>query len=254
MMSRIFYSTLMENELHKEFDDFHKAWVCVNQENYKLAAELYSEGLIKATTKYKEDDPRLCQIYIDYAYSLIQNCENFFTNEISLLSSHQQTNILEKQHAEDDLQVAWDLLEISRIVLAKESHLMSKIYFLLGEIQLLNNNFNDAILEYSNCISLLKPENSRYCESLYKIASCYEFAKDFDLANANLSKIIEICEINRSVLGDERVNSIIEEIKERMKNNNTRKCEENDVTEILSESSVDDRPVIDISRNIKKKQ
>lgn len=241
------------DDLNQIFPGLNTARICANKENHQMAAEIYSEILIEAAKNFKEDDPRLCRIYVEYASSLIINCEDFFTNELSLLANHKVVNSSEKQIIEDDLENAWNLLEIAKIVLAKEKVLLSKIYYLLGEILILNNNFLDAITEYKECLVLCEP-SKRHCDALLKIASCYEFLKMYEESNAHLNEILLIYEKNRSLVGDCKADEIIEEMKFRMGENLKKKKMDEDVTLQSTDDVIDDeKVVININANKKKK-
>ncbi|KAM0673029.1 hypothetical protein GVAV_003520 [Gurleya vavrai] len=251
----------MEQDLIKTFPNVLTARSCASQQNFEMAADIYSEILESAIQKYPEDSPIICIIYLEYASALINSCEIHFQNEISLISSYNAPKLSEKVEKEDDLIIAWEVLEISKNVFtaAKESEHLAQAYYLLAEIQLLNNEFLDALKDYTNAITELekikKEKTVRYCECLYKIAICNEFLKYFDESLVCLEKIKKIYENCEDELGFENKKVLMDDISEKIEEVKLRKEREEGkelekVEEIESKSEVDE-PVININ-NLKK--
>ncbi|KAM0684882.1 hypothetical protein COBT_003909, partial [Conglomerata obtusa] len=190
----------MDDELLKLFPEIQTARACSVQDNHELATEIYSEILTEASSSYEKDSQTLCLLYLEYAESLIKNCEEYFIKEISMISAYKAVTLSEKADKENDLVIAWDVLEIAKSVYiaSKQSFYLSRSYFLLAEIQLLNNNFLGAINDYTNAMEeLIKVKLQKsviYCECLYKIATCNEFMKYYDESVNCLRKMIDVYE------------------------------------------------------------
>lgn len=215
--------TFTREELEKTYPTLSKARICANQANYSMASDLYSEVLTELIAHFPQDTPELCRVYIDYAFSLVQNCVQFFTNEYLNLATHQASFSDKRKNTEDDLEIAWSVLEIARVVLAKDKLASMRIRYLLGEILLLNNNFNDAICEYTESMALSEIKGSKYCECLLKIASCHEFMKDYEEANVSLKKIVEVYEnMKEEGSADELIQTLLKDIHERIEFNGTK--------------------------------
>lgn len=211
-----------EDDLTQKYPNIQKARLCANQQNYSMASDLYSEVLNELSSAYPQDDINVCRIYIDYANSLICNCEKYFTEEYLNIVNHHTIVSHQRKSIEDDLEIAWNVLEIAKVVLQKDKLASIKIRFLLGEILLLNNHFNEAICEYTESMALSERQGTKYCECLLKIASCHEFMKNYAEANVSLKKITEIYEESKGEIEDERVVELLADLKERIEFNETK--------------------------------
>lgn len=208
-------------DLQSQFPDLQKARACANQDNHAMASDLFSDVLNALTAQHPQDDPAVCYIYIDYANSLVRNCTQFFTSEYLNIANHAGASH-GRRSIEDDLEIAWNVLEIAKVVLQKDRLASMKIRYLLGEILLLNNNFNDAVCEYTESMALSDKHGTKYCECLLKIASCHEFMKDYGEANVSLRKIVQVYEAAKSEIGEERVKGLVVDIQERIEFNETK--------------------------------
>ncbi|EJW02181.1 hypothetical protein EDEG_03377 [Edhazardia aedis USNM 41457] len=250
-----------EDEVFSKFPEIKEARLCANQQNYNLASELYSDFLNKLSEKgFKQDDPLMCYIYIEYASALIESAALFFVEELEMLANCKSTSASRKAEKEDDLEIAWNILEIAKLVFLEldDKENLLRIYFLLGEIQVLNNQFDDAIAEYNNCYEILiatsKSPTNKMSECLWKIATCYEFMKNYEEACKCLNKIIALYEKSKEELGD-KADQLIQEIKEKLEDFDhlaeIKKHKSQDKTPI--KPMIDDNVVIDINKFKKKK-
>lgn len=322
-------------DLYALFPDLKLARSLMQQSNFDVVAEVYSEILDSATIKcdtnldaasskqknkagkkpnknptslYERDSPLLCIIYLEYCEALIKSSENYFINEIRVISENKTMKSGERQSKEDDLEIAWDLLELCKSVFmmlqrvghattetfvaeapsekpkrgrkknfANNAHIkddngsdkssatnetcfvdlndqkyikecLAQAFFLLGEIQLLNNNFLGAIADYTNCMVELtdinKVETVKFCEALYKTATCNEFMKYYNEAIGYLNKMIEIYAINKE-LSDDKKDNLVNELKERIEEIKYKQGQEEGV-EVCEESKAKEEPMVDV--------
>ncbi|KAM0677396.1 hypothetical protein BDAP_002079 [Binucleata daphniae] len=239
-------------DLFNLFPDLRIARACFEQKNYEICCEIYSELLEKA--KESKNSPLLCVIYLEYCEALIRGCECYFIDEIRDISNSKVININKK---EDDLEIAWDLLELSRSVFMTKQDIgcrtnnikknngkcnknittndtkdivdlddnayitkcLAQSYFLLAEIQLLNNDFLGAISDYSNCMVELEKINNtktiKFCEALYKTATCNEFMNYYEEAIKLIHKMIGIYK-ECSELDDTKREVLVNELNDRI--------------------------------------
>ncbi|KAK6089856.1 hypothetical protein P3W45_001204 [Vairimorpha bombi] len=161
------------------------------QGDFENALEIYS----KILDTVNPDEETVPYLYINYANCLIKNSNQYFIEEIQNI--HSGFDLSERKDIEDDLENAWNMLEICRnsFVILKDDLSLGKTYFLLGEISLLNNEFRDSIRDYIECISIYKMINadiSEYGDVYMSIASSYEFLGDYDMALKYYQESIEV--------------------------------------------------------------
>ncbi|ELQ75904.1 Cell cycle-regulated histone H1-binding protein [Trachipleistophora hominis] len=129
-------------------------------------------------------------IYIEYAHCLIRNVNNYFQTLLLQLNAHQPSMLQKKEIYEEDLEIAWNVLEQARLFfkMKNDKHQLKKVYFLQGEIYLLNDQHADAVREFSEC--LLVEDEQFVCDgTVYKrIGDCYFFLGDRMMATTFYEK------------------------------------------------------------------
>lgn len=129
-------------------------------------------------------------IYIEYAHCLIKNVSNYFQTLLHCLNTHQPSILQKKEIYEEDLEIAWNVLEQARLYfkMKNDTHQLKKVYFLQGEIYLLNDQYADAIKEFSNCL-LVNDEQFVNDGTVYKrIGDSYFFLGDKAMATTFYEK------------------------------------------------------------------
>lgn len=173
------------------YDEIPLATQYFTQGEFENALEIYS----KILDTVNPDDETVPYLYLNYANCLIKNSNQYFIDEIQNI--HSGFDLSERKDIEDDLENAWNMLEICRssFVILKDDYSLGKTYFLLGEISLLNNEFRDSIRDYIECICIYKNINADICEygDVYmSMASAYEFLGDYDMAIEYYQNSIEV--------------------------------------------------------------
>lgn len=160
-----------EDQLILEFPSIVEARGYVERKQYEDALDIYSEILEEAKTRHDEISTFMCSIYLEYSSTLISSffASNF--DKLQRLANRQRVNLSED---DNDLEIAWELLELCRITYTKvnDIHNLNRTYFLLGELLLNDNKIEEALEEYNKCMI----DN----EVLYRKALCYEFLNKFD--------------------------------------------------------------------------
>lgn len=179
------------------------------QRNFEEAAEIYSEILIefdkndeenlnikrqktdkknpeniseKDSEKNISENSEKPSILIEYSHTLIKNAIAYYNSIISssfsqnILNTNNNLSILinKKEQIENDLEIAWSSLEQARIF-SGNFDFKAKIYFLQGEILLINENWQDAITCFSESIEniykyeeFMKKENNEKEKNIEK--------------------------------------------------------------------------------------
>lgn len=143
------------------------------------------EGEVKNQNEECKDENDIPQtnekasILIEYSHSLVKNAINYFDSIIanaafanmepsSTPNVAQITSLINKRaQIESDLQIAWESLESSRLffICQKNHSSLAKIAFLQGEINLINENWNDAIDCYLDTLDSIEKINKDSCQS-----------------------------------------------------------------------------------------
>lgn len=184
----------MKEELKNKFPSIVEARVCINQKEYEYAVEIYSEVLEEARKHYEETSLLMCYLYLEYSSALISLSFETNFNRLQRMANRESFTL----ENGNDLEIAWELLEISRITFTEinDSVNLNRTYYLLGEVLLNDNKIEEALSEYNKCINT--------DEVLYRKALCYEFLNDYPKAISILKSI--------NTLNSELMNEIKEEI------------------------------------------
>lgn len=181
-------------KLEDAFPSLIEARASVAQGAFEHGIEIYCEIL----DRVNPDDEKVPYIYLEYADALIRNSNSFFVDEISKISSKNGLDLNERRETEEDLETAWNLLEICRnaFIILKDYHSLTTTRFLLGDICLLNNEFRDALHELTECVSTMdkiyEKDDIRYADVYLSLANCYEFMEDFEMSRKYYDKAIVV--------------------------------------------------------------
>ncbi|KAF3422707.1 hypothetical protein E2986_01970 [Frieseomelitta varia] len=112
---------------------------------------------------------------------------------------------IEKEDEEDEvnnLQVAWEVLELAKLVLLKRGQagwkLLADAYRLLGEVAMEGGNFQGALNDLHRCLELLQqiePQEPRaIAEIHYQLALAHSLGNEFDASIEEFNKATELLE------------------------------------------------------------
>ncbi|KAG0438379.1 hypothetical protein DMUE_3126 [Dictyocoela muelleri] len=248
-----------------------QARLSFTQKYYDLSSDIYSQILSETDTS--KPTMTLCILYIEYANSLINGANEFFVKYLQEIVNFNIVSSAENLRRIDDLEIAWDCLEITKNLLIPFKNcnsknifnndkmnlnftitdddkkimgnecvesLLQKTYFLLGEIQMLDNKFNGAISDYTEALECYKDDGTIH----QRIAQCYEFLKDIDNAILYHQKSIPFFD-----------NATVVDLLERIED--LKKEKEHEVPQDIEENKEDEnseREIIDLNACRKKKR
>lgn len=181
-------------DLAETFPMLSEARASIAQGEFEHGIEIYSEIL----SDMNPDDEKIPYLYIEYADALIKSSDMFFIEEISKISGRKGLNLEDRKGAEDDLEIAWNLLEICKnaFSILKDYSMLARTRFLQGEICLLNNEFRDGLHEFIECVAVMdkiyEKDCFRYADIYQSLANCYEFLGDFEKGREYYDKAIGI--------------------------------------------------------------
>jgi len=123
----------------------------------------------------------------------------------------------------EELEVAWEVLEISRVLHAKEDdpdlESLSNVHFSLANVALESNNIEGATKEFEECLNLRKKkfgEDSRdVAEVYYMMGVILMYSKDhFEISKKNLEMAQEILKKSLKKSEEEGKTEEVEELKD----------------------------------------
>uniref|UniRef100_T1J7G1 Tetratricopeptide SHNi-TPR domain-containing protein n=1 Tax=Strigamia maritima TaxID=126957 RepID=T1J7G1_STRMM len=99
-----------------------------------------------------------------------------------------------KEETEEEitnLQLAWEMLELSKLIFSRQSEgnkekqlKLAEIHLYLGEVSLESENYGQAIEEFNQCLNIqmecLQPENRLLAETHYQLGLAHAFSDLFD--------------------------------------------------------------------------
>jgi HAT1-interacting factor 1 len=108
-----------------------------------------------------------------------------------------------EESAEDDMQLAWEILDLARVIysdmdasLPETQKKLGEIHYYLGDISLEIENWDQAVSDFEKSIGFktaVLEENSReLSEVYYKLALAYEYANKLEESHAQLVKSIDV--------------------------------------------------------------
>jgi len=181
-------------DLESSFPLIDEARASIAQGEFEHGIGIYTEIL----ETVDPDDGKSPYIYLEYANALIMNANMFFMDEVSRISAKRGLNLEERKWAEDDLETAWNMLEICKnaFVILKDYSCLARSRFLLGEICLLNNEFRDGLHELVECVAVMdkiyEKDYVGYADVYLSISTCYEFLEDFAMSKEYCNKAVMV--------------------------------------------------------------
>ncbi|KAI5148965.1 hypothetical protein ENBRE01_0642 [Enteropsectra breve] len=180
-----------------------EALVYISHGDYESAIDIFTEilqELDKNTIEYNE-------VLLEYALALLEN--------ISLQTEESYKTILSGSKCakldmhDDDIEVAWECLENCRInfEVVKDSEKLCLVHKGLGDVQSLNNHFEEAVKEYLKAVDYCA-DDELHIELLECIAESHK-------NNNNLEEAVEWYGQVRSIYmkkGDEEEAACISEL------------------------------------------
>ncbi|XP_013199592.2 nuclear autoantigenic sperm protein [Amyelois transitella] len=113
----------------------------------------------------------------------------------------------ENPESEDNLQLAWEMLELSRIILDKRvtngggdaaRALLADVHLALGEVALESETYDKAVVDMQNCLDLQKElygtDDRRIAETHYQIGLANYLASNFEEAITHFKNAANILE------------------------------------------------------------
>lgn len=110
---------------------------------------------------------------------------------------------------DDDFSVAWQVLDLARLIYTdmpdEENQLkLSAVYFMLGDISMETENFEQALKDYNECLALrckyLSPSNRLLAEIYYKLCMAYEYSGEKENAISSVTHSIKVLHMRRDEL------------------------------------------------------
>ena len=101
----------------------------------------------------------------------------------------------------DDLELAWENLDVARIILAKqddrESQLrLADVHLALGDVSLESENFDQAVTDFTSAVEiktqLLAQDDRERAEAHYKLALAYEYTEQTEAAIEQVNASIQV--------------------------------------------------------------
>lgn len=182
------------------------------QKDYRDASEVYSEVLETMAREEGEESLAICLVYMEYAQSL--------------LLANEELIVMKKEEIED-LEIAWEVLEIAKQVFEREGARkeLLQTYALLSEISLESNNFGQSLEDLGRSLEIAVEEygesDRRVGEIYFRMAMNYEMLEDRGNTLIFLRKVLEILRGVKEREGGERsgsdIDELIKEMEERVK-------------------------------------
>jgi tetratricopeptide (TPR) repeat protein len=199
-------------EVFEQFPELEKARTLSVQKNYSHAAEAYSSLLESMAKKEPEDSVGMCLVYMEYARALL------LANEEILVRRSDSEDA-------DDLEIAWELLEICRHTFQREGmrRELIKTHSLLSEVSQESNNFQEAREDLESALELGIKEygesDRRTAEIYFRLAMNYEMMNMGEQSIESTRKVVEVLERAKKGSSEkeaEEIDVLIKEMAERI--------------------------------------
>jgi tetratricopeptide (TPR) repeat protein len=110
----------------------------------------------------------------------------------------------------DDLQLAWEVLDMSRVIYSKQPSdkandlRLAEVNIALGDVSLESEQFDIAVSDYKSALSLkmhwLEPSDRTIAELYYKIGCAYELDKKISDAMEHVGRCLELLQSRGELL------------------------------------------------------
>jgi tetratricopeptide (TPR) repeat protein len=213
---------LSEEQVNKKFED---AKALFRADNYKAAADLFAEVLEAKVSMYGELALECADAYFMYGRSLLLSHKS----ETDVLGNAVKQQIEEEESDDDDAppaaeeeledaqpaqqedadtaQVAWETLEVARVIYEKYPDCMlqlSNVHYSLAEFSLETDNILGAIEDFKKCIELrekcLPPHDRMLAEAHYSLGLSYYTTNLASAAHRHYSVACDIIESHIATL------------------------------------------------------
>jgi len=195
-------------EIKKEYPDLEKARALCVQGDFLRAAEQYTNLLNEMASNEKEDSLKLAAVYIEYARALMLSNDRLVINP----------DVPEDMAYLDDLEIAWEVLEISKGVFKKNGMKDEEIevHLLLSDISQESNNHTESKVDLEEALKLseeLSGESTRTAEIAFRLAVVEEALGRTGEAKALMGRVLEIIKKQPQGVG---ADDLVAEVQERV--------------------------------------
>ncbi|XP_067004089.2 protein HGV2 isoform X2 [Anabrus simplex] len=106
---------------------------------------------------------------------------------------------------ESNLKLAWEVLELAKLIFQRQAEgnpkislMLAEVYLKLGEVSLEDENYGQAIEDIKSCLKIQTenlPEDDRFvAETFYQLGVAYSLNSDFDNAIDNFKNAVNVIE------------------------------------------------------------
>ncbi|XP_033335800.1 nuclear autoantigenic sperm protein isoform X2 [Megalopta genalis] len=159
----------------------------------------------KAEQKQKEEEKTAPGSSKETNHANGPSCSSEQNGDVKKNGEEEDTEDIGKEDEEDEvnnLQVAWEVLELAKLVLLKRGEpgwkLLADSYRLLGEVAMEGGNFQGALNDLHKCLELLQqiePREPRaIAEIHYQLALAHSLGNEFDSSIEEFNKATELLE------------------------------------------------------------
>lgn len=152
-------------------------------------------------------------------------CDEESATEDNVEDEGQTLQDIELAEETDDLELAWENLDMARLILAEQQDTASKlmladVHLVLGDVSLESENFDQAVLDFEQAVqiknSMLDASHRERAEAHYKLALALEYTEQLEMAidNVNLSSSVLQSRLDDLAKVDDKSESVVSEITE----------------------------------------
>lgn len=201
----------VHRDIKKEYPEVDMARTLFVQGDFSRAAETYAKVLTEMSATEEETSLKHAVIYLEYANALI------FSNDKVILNPELE----EDQKYLEDLEIAWEVLEIAKAVF-KEHQLDQerlKAHLLLSSIAEESHQYEESRVDLKEARQIVEglPEEQQdprsYAEILFKLAMVEDVLGNKEAAKQLLAQVIEVL---RKGPAHESTDELIQEVQDRL--------------------------------------
>ncbi|KAI5187214.1 hypothetical protein NEHOM01_2012 [Nematocida homosporus] len=191
-------------ELAKEYPEINRARMLSVQRDFARAAEAYAELLDEMAPREESSSLKMAAVYLEYARALILSNDKLVINP----------EIEEDQRYLEDLEIAWEVLEVAKQVFISHNVVneLLETYLLLAEMSQDANNLvaarEDFMGAYDLCLSAYG-ESRQLAEISFRIAIVDEGLGETGKAITRLEELVQMLQ---RLPGDETIKELVQEV------------------------------------------
>ncbi|KAI5190604.1 hypothetical protein NECID01_1045 [Nematocida sp. AWRm77] len=196
--------------IKEKYPILRKARALFVQRDYERAIEIYAEVLEKMAEEEPDTGLMHSFIYLEYAKALIMSNDKIVINP----------KLEEDQEFLEDLEIAWEVLEIARTTF--QEHGMEKeqlrVHLLLSEISEETNNYASMKTDLEEALKLSQkhePESRDTAQILFKLALVEDVLGDKPKAKALMEEVVVILQKHSSKDAPE-IEELVQEVQDRI--------------------------------------